>query len=292
VKPLTGLKILDITQRLPGPMAAMLLSDLGAEVTKLEDSNRRDAFLQTNLEPHDDQFSDWYREINQTKLLVLRDLKKESIQDLIEQADIILISQPLPSLPDLLKVSSSIVILEVSSHKPMHDLNALAETGALANHLSAFTQSPAPGPFLPVAGVAFAQQIALTALALYRQAQLEKKPVISKVFLDTEVARVFSPLRSEKLKKEKRTKFLHNGLYPCYACYQNKDGKWLAVACVEEKFWKEFVRLFDLNLNPSDRFNTDSTIFQHIAQSIQSRSTTEIEQLLNNKEICVSMAQA
>ena len=42
---LVGVKVLDLTQRLPGPFTTQILSSLGAEVTKLSPIGKKDAFL-------------------------------------------------------------------------------------------------------------------------------------------------------------------------------------------------------------------------------------------------------
>ena len=44
-KPLEGLKIIDLSHRLPGPLCGKILVDLGAEVIKIEDHVFQDPFL-------------------------------------------------------------------------------------------------------------------------------------------------------------------------------------------------------------------------------------------------------
>ncbi|MBY0517391.1 MAG: CoA transferase [Bacteriovoracaceae bacterium] len=295
MKPLSGLRVLDLSQRLPGPYAGMLLSRLGAEVIKLEDSEFKDAFLEEKLAAIDDSFVDWYKELNQNKKLVRLSFS-QGIQEYIANADIILSSMPkkvaekfgltkenLPSPCVLIELSAS------QKNAPMHDLNALSEAGFLELHVTKKTPSPASPPLLPFAGMSFGQHIALTALALHRQAQRENKPLIFQLFLYEEVLKLYRPLWSENLQQQNRTKFLHNGKYPCYCLYRNKDGDWLAVAAVEEKFWTEFVTIFGLTLQLADRFSTDPKVFENINTSIAARSTAEIERMLLNKDICVSL---
>jgi len=304
VKPLAGLKVLDLSQRLPGPLAGMLLADLGAEVVKIEDSTFRDAFLEQGLSHFDDSFVEWYGELNGKKRLMRVDFKAAEtpklIQNEIENCDIILHGLPIKiagplglSIEQLKQHSRGMAVLELGAsqqHKSaMHDLNALAEAGFLNLHVAGQTQSPLAPPFLPVAGISFGQQIALTALALHRQAQQDGKPAISKVFLYDEIVKVYRPFWTQKLREQNRTKFLHNGIYPCYALYRNKDGDWLAVAAVEEKFWRKFIELLKINIQESDRFSTNPEIFRSVAQSIKALSTAELEGLLKNKDICVSL---
>ena len=40
--PLAGIKVLDLSRLLPGPLCSLMLSDLGAEVVKLEDTGAGD----------------------------------------------------------------------------------------------------------------------------------------------------------------------------------------------------------------------------------------------------------
>ncbi len=304
MKPLAGLRVLDLSQRLPGPLAGMLLADLGAEVIKVEDATYRDAFLDQGLSHFDDSFVEWYNELNAHKRLVRLDYKATESRELVRQevlkSDILIHGLPIKmavflgmTQEDLEALQKPLAVLELGAsqtHKTaMHDLNALAEAGFLNLHVAGQTQSPLPPPFLPIAGISFGQQIALTALALHRQAQREGKPAISKVFLYDEIVKVYRPFWTKNLREQNRTKFLHNGIYPCYALYRNKDGDWLAVAAVEEKFWREFIALFELQLQESDRFSTKPEVFQSVAQSVKARSTAELEGLLKNKDICVSL---
>lgn len=297
MRALQGIKVLDLTSRLPGPLACKQLLDMGAEVTKLEDSHFPDSFLEPQIAKLDDSFVDWYENINFGKKIIRLSFKTQmlEVQKILDEADIVLIAQPkkiTDSFPLTSLSSKPRVILELYSSpqaRPLHDLNILAESGFLKLHLQEGLNSP---PLLPIAGVSFAQRAALIGLSLFCQAQKENKPISHTIFLDQEFTNVFSHLWSDKLKAQSRTKFLHNGLYPCYACYQNSEKDWVVLACVEEKFWNEFVSLLGLKLSPSDRFDKSPRVFKTISDALLTLSTSKIEELLRDKEICVSILKS
>lgn len=306
MKPLQGIKVLDLSHRLPGPLGAKLLADKGAEVVKLEDEQLKDPFLEGFFATFDASFMDWYKELNHSKKVVRTDFKSADVKSVVSQwvdwADIILmgLSDKMAirlglSAEDISKLSGPKVVLSMGASRTgktaMHDLNALAEAGLLDMHVAGATESPLAPPFLPVAGIGFGQQIALSAVSLLLQAQREKTCIESKVFMLEEIENVFSPFWSKELRAQKRTKFLHNGAYPCYCLYQSKDGDWLAVAAVEEKFWQQFSEALKLNLGSEERFSRSPEVFKLVAAAISTLSTSELDKLLVSKDICVSIIE-
>lgn len=306
MKPLQGIKVLDFSQRLPGPLAGMLLADLGAEVIKIEDQDYQDAFLDPRLAAFDDSFIHWYRILNQKKKTLRLNFNSASIKKevapLLSSADVVLHGMPEKYLQklglsknDLENQTRPLAVLEIgasSSQTSMHDLNAMASVGLLRLMLSPETPSPQAPPLLPLAGIAFGQQIALKALAQLRQAQRENKPSISQVYLYEELLEIMKPFWTQEFEQQNRTKFLHNGKYPCYCLYRLRDGNWVAVASVEEKFWLEFLKLFNIKLTAEDRFNSAPEIFQTLANAFEARTTAEVEGLLKDKNICVSLIRS
>ncbi len=302
--PLAGLRVIDLSQRLPGPLAGMLLAELGAQVIKIEDHSFQDAFLEPQLAQIDDSFVQWYQELNAAKQIKRFDfsspLARQMMAQELSQADIVLHALPEKlavtlglDTTSLATLKKPIAILQLgasqNSKTSMHDLNALAEAGMLHLHVAGQTTSPLAPPLLPIAGISFGQQVALTALALYRQAQQLGRPALSHIFLLDEILKVYRPFWTQQLRLQNRTKFLHNGKFPCYCLYRNMDGDWVAVAAVEEKFWLEFSRLLNTKLSASDRFSTEPHIFQTVADSIMARTTAELVELLEHKDICVSL---
>jgi crotonobetainyl-CoA:carnitine CoA-transferase CaiB-like acyl-CoA transferase len=300
------LKFIDLTHRLPGPLAGKILCDLGYEVIKIEDEKHKDPFLSGQFSEFDDSFEDWYKELNQQKKLVRLDFKspqiKENIADFLKDADGLLLSLS-PKLKEALGVDDAslqalnrpfaAVELEASQshHKAMHDLNALALSGFLSLHI-AQTQEPivAP-PFLPVAGIAFGQQVATQVLANLLQAKEESRVVKSTSYLYDSSEAIFHPLWSKNLQAQKKSKFLHNGAYPCYSLYRLKDGNYVAMAAVEDKFWQDCIEIFKIPLPLEKRFDTNRSSFEKVADTFAKLDTSEIETMTRNKELCISIVR-
>lgn len=303
---LKGIKIIDLTHRLPGPLAGKILQELGAEVIKIEDQTHKDPFLSGMFSEFDQSFEDWYQELNGNKKIVRLDFKSENIKQEIarytQDADGILLSLS-PKLKlklglddeslKQLKGPVAVVELEASSthNKAMHDLNALAISGFLSLHVANETSEVVSPPFLPVAGIAFGQQVATQMLANIIQMRSSQLPVKSVCYLHDTAETLFHPFWSKKLQAEKKTKFLHNGAYPCYSLYRSKDGNYVAVAAVEEKFWSDLIETFQISLPLNRRFETNSKAFHEVASVFAKLNTSEIETLAKDKELCLSIVR-
>ncbi len=303
---LKGFKILDLTHRLPGPLAGKILADMGAEVIKIEDEKHKDPFLSGMFSEFDQSFENWYEELNRNKKILRYDFKsaeiKNTIQKHLKEVDGILLSLS-PKLKlalgvddeslNALKKPLAVVELEASkSHnKAMHDLNALALSGFLSLHVAHETKEVVDPPFLPVAGIAFGQQVATellgNILASTRSGGLEKN---TSYLYDTAES-VLHPFWSRLLRSQKKTKFLHNGAYPCYSLYRAKDGHYVAIAAVEEKFWTDLISTFNISLPLERRFETGPEGFKIMASVFAKLSIDEIETRSKDKELCLSIVR-
>lgn len=94
--PLAGIRVIDLTQMLAGPYCSMMLSDMGAEIIKVEpiggDQTRRTS-------PHfpDDQekqFGGYFQSVNRNKASIELDLKKPEgkavLRRMVQDADVLL----------------------------------------------------------------------------------------------------------------------------------------------------------------------------------------------------------
>ncbi len=89
--PLSGLRVIDFTRVLAGPMCTMLLGDMGAEVIKIEDPAHGDETRE--WAPFVGGWSTYYLSVNRNKKSVAIDLKSEEgkrlLEDLIGSADVL-----------------------------------------------------------------------------------------------------------------------------------------------------------------------------------------------------------
>lgn len=88
---LSGIKVVDLSQFLPGPMLSVMMADQGAEVVKVEPAAGDPARDQAPFEAGQ---SIWFRNLNRGKKSVVLDLKSDAGRDalwnLIEEADVFL----------------------------------------------------------------------------------------------------------------------------------------------------------------------------------------------------------
>lgn len=301
---LKGIKIIDFTHRLPGPLAGKILADLGAEVIKIEDIKHKDPFLSGMFSEFDQSFENWYEELNRNKQVIRLDFKdpsaKEEIRKHLVEAQGLMLSLG-PKLKnnlglsddDLKGLNLAVVELEASSthNKAMHDLNALAISGYLSLHVAHEEDPIVAPPFLPVAGIAFGQQVATQLLANIIESIRTKGFVKSVSYLHDTADAILHPFWSSTLRGQKKTKFLHNGAYPCYSLYRTSDAQYVAVAAVEEKFWSDLIATFSIDLPLERRFETSEQAFNAVARTFAKLTADEIEKRSHNKELCLSIVR-
>ncbi|PIK15859.1 CoA transferase [Halobacteriovorax sp. JY17] len=301
---LEGITILDFGHRLPGPLAGKILAGLGARVIKVEDHIFQDPFCAGAFAEFDASFKDWYKELNGKKEILRLDFKsptiKEEIRLLLQKSSGIINGLPEKVQKSLgidsesiLKLERPIAVVDMKASKEsktaMHDLNALAMTGLLSLYVEGKTKNIVDPPFLPIAGINFGHKVATDLLAVLLKVRESGKSIFHTTYLlesTEEIFNAFWPRSSRHL----RTKFLHNGLYPCYSLYKTADDKYVALAAVEEKFWIEFCEVFELNIPKEERFNhQDDKVFRAISKCFLSLTQKEIKKITERHDFCLSL---
>ena len=108
-KPLEGIRILDLSKYLPGPFAAQLLADFGADVIKIEEPGGEPG---RRLSPMAGETSARYCSVNRNKRSIILDLKhpegRRVFMRLAEKADVV-IDQFRPGVMDKLGIGYEIL---------------------------------------------------------------------------------------------------------------------------------------------------------------------------------------
>jgi len=149
--PLAGIRVLDMTQVIAGPLACMLLSDLGAEVIKVEPPEGEPWRLTSQFFPNE---SKPYQALNRGKQSLVLDLSRpecqEAVHRLVRSCDVAVInSRPdvacrlkvdyetlRAQRPDLIYVDSTAFGRQGPwAHRPGYDIVAQAASGLLMHRL-------------------------------------------------------------------------------------------------------------------------------------------------------------
>lgn len=259
---LTGLRVLDLSQYLPGPYAAQILADLGAGVVKVEPPT---GDPMRGLGPTDGQgLSSFYKLINAGKSVVRLDLKNEAdkaaFTRLAARADVLIESfrpgvlAKLGFSPEGLRgVNPRLVHCALSGYgqtgpsalKAGHDINYMALGGGLA------TSGIADHPVMahpPTADFASGMQAALSVLA----ALLRRDRSGEGAFIDVSLAETVLGWQGLNLTAAKhpgheprRGAALLNGGAACYGIYETAGGGFVTLGALEAKFWANFCRAVD-----------------------------------------------
>ena len=255
--PLAGIRILDLTRLLPGPVATLHLADLGADVIKIEDPQVGD-YART-LGTGQGADSAYFRMINRNKRGLLLDLKKpegvEVFLRLAETADVIVESFR-PGVVDKLGVGFSAVTAvnpkiaycsisgygQDGPYKDLagHDINYLGYAGVL-DQIGREGGDPALPNFQIADLLGGALTAAMGILAVVLEAQRSGRGrYIDVAMTDSVLAHTyFSMLRlNDAGHSLPRGSDLLSGGLPCYAAYRCADGRYMAVGALEGKFWK------------------------------------------------------
>lgn len=291
-KLLEGLKILDLTTRLPGPFGSNILEHFGAKVIKLESLTHGDQFNNPDVYSLNPCFKDWYTNLNSNKTVLKKDFSNTDFfkEDIFKNIDALL-------LPDSKKIRDYIkdlpnppkVIIKLSGGigewKNLHDLNALSFVKVFSLH---FRDAKTP-PFLPIAGISFGQYIATAILASLLKAKNANIQVEETIYLKDTTEYLFNLFHSESF--EKTPTQLHNGAFPCYNTYRTQDNKIVCLAAVEEKYWKGFREVFELNLKNEDRFDLSEKTSKLLEKTFSNLDTAAIREKTKNKDICLTIIE-
>jgi alpha-methylacyl-CoA racemase len=247
--PLAGVRVIELGGIGPGPHAAMVLADLGADVVRV----RRPGGLQMPAEELD--------LLHRGKRIVDLDVKKEpgALLELAAKADVLLdcfrpgTCERLGIGPqDCAAVNPRLIFARITGwgqDGPLamtagHDINYLSQTGALS--AIGYRDRPPVAPLNLVADFGGGSMFVLLGIvaALYERERSGTGQVIDAAMVDgvSVLAQMMWTMKATGSLKDQRESFLLDGGAPFYRTYETSDGGYMAVGSIEPQFFAELIR--------------------------------------------------
>lgn len=262
--PLAGVRVLDLTRLLPGGFCTLVLADMGADVVKIEDPHGGDYSRTmppfTRLAADGSSVGAVYAALNRGKRSVVLNLKSDAgraaLLDLAAAADV-LVEGFRPGVMDRLGVGAPTLL----AHNPRlvycaltgygqsgalaaasgHDLNYIGTVGVLD-----LNGRPDDAPAIPGVQVADLSGALVATLGivmtLYRRGATGRGGVVDTSMAEAAFALTSLPWSEWAATRQpvQRGSHILSGGWACYNVYRASDGRYMALGCLEAKFWASF----------------------------------------------------
>ncbi len=309
MRPLEGIRVLDFSTLLPGPLATLLLAEAGAEVIKIERPGGEDM---RHYEPRWGKDGVNFAMLNRGKKSVAVDLKDASVRprilDLARRSDVV-VEQFRPGVMERLglgyeairKINPRIVYCSISGYgqtgprrnRAGHDLNYIGDAGLLALSCGAPGHRVVPPALIAdIAGGAYPAVMNIVLALRQRDATGEG------AYLDIGMAENVFPFMYWAIGNgigadqwPGNGADLVTGGSPRYRLYDTKDGKVLAAAPLEQKFWEAFTAAIGLEPELADDRRDPAATARRIAEIIASRTAAEWSPIFDAADCCCSIMQ-
>ncbi|WP_330308973.1 MULTISPECIES: CaiB/BaiF CoA-transferase family protein [unclassified Streptomyces] len=298
--PLAGVRVVELAGIGPGPFAAMLLADLGADVVRVDRPGG--AGLAINPE---------YDVTNRNKRSVILDLKTENGQervlDLVERADI-LIEGYRPGVAERLGVgpgacharNPKLVYGRMTgwgqegplAQRAGHDIAYIALTGTLG-----MIGRPDEPPTVPAnlvgdyAGGSLYLVVGVLA-ALHHARATGAGQVVDAAIVDgaAHLAAMIHGMLAAGGWQDRRGANLLDGGCPYYGTYETADGQYMAVGALEQQFYAEFAELLGIAELASARKDLArwGELREAVAARFKTRTRDEWTAVFEGSDACVA----
>jgi alpha-methylacyl-CoA racemase len=300
--PLRGVRVLDLTRLVPGPVCTQHLADLGADVVKVEDTGAGD-YAPPALRAI----------VNRNKRGLQLDLKQPAGVDaflrLVRDADVVVegfrpgaMAQLGLGYERVAAVNPRIVYCSLTGYGqdgpyrdwPGHDLNYCGHAG-VADQVGIDADTPALSnlPIADLMGGALTAAMGILA-ALFDASRTGRGRHLDIAMADGALAHAVMPLATLAAAGHTRragADTLTGGL-ACYALYRTADARFVAVGALERKFWQalcEAIGRSDLApLHRTGDAATEARVRAELAAIFGERPLSHWEARLAHADCCVS----
>ena len=303
--PLSGVKVVDLTQGLSGPFSSLMLSDLGAEIIKVE-TKVGDIARGWGPPFVKDGMSAYFYSINRNKKSVLLNLKmpesREVFEKLLESTDV-LIENFRPGVLEQLgyrweklhREHPGLILLSISgygssgpdSRNAAFDINIQARSGLMDITGDPYGEPTKIGIPLTDIGAGMYGAFAVSS-ALFSRNATGKGTRIDVAMFDTAISWLTYWVTGYSVTKRpmKRTGNAHTTLAP-YQLFDTKDGQ-IALGVTSNRLWAKFAKAVNRpDLVEDERFKSNATrvkyaddVVKTVAAIIAEYNRDEIVELL------------
>jgi len=273
--PLKGLRVIDLTKDFAGPFCTMILSDLGAEVIKVEKPGSGDE-TRTWGPPFVKGLSYYFLSLNRGKKSITLDLKTSAaqkiIRELIQDSDILVesfrpgtLSQNKLDYPNLRRVNKALVYCSISGFgqtgpyrdRPGYDVVAFAMSGIMST--TGEEGRPSVRVSIPVADIAAGHYASTAILASLSRRLVTGRGEYIDISLYDSIVSWLSYLATYYFatgREPRRMGSAHPSIVP-YQAFDCKD-KELVIAVGNDSQWQSLCHTLGLEkLLEQKRFNTN-----------------------------------
>ncbi|CAN5179519.1 CaiB/BaiF CoA-transferase family protein [soil metagenome] len=297
--PLRGVRVVELAGIGPGPHAATILADLGADVLRVErpggawSAGERERDLLTRGRPS-----------------VAMDLKAPeavaTVLSLAERADV-LVEGMRPGVTERLGLGPEVCLgrnpalvygrmTGWGQDGPLaptagHDLNYISVAGALHGLGQTPERPQFPTNLLGDFGGGSTYLVIGVLAALLSARSTGQGQVVDAAIVDgtAHLSAMFASMRASGPTAERRASALLDGGAPFYDLYETADGKHLSVAPLEPKFYDEMLRLLDIDDVP-DRDDPAAwgALRERLTTLFKERSQAAWMELFDGTDACVA----
>jgi crotonobetainyl-CoA:carnitine CoA-transferase CaiB-like acyl-CoA transferase len=252
--PLAGIKVIELTTMITGPLAGMMLADLGADVIKIEPPDGGDAFRSFRGGLYSPHFCGYNRNKRSAALDLRSDLGRRALEKLMARSDVLLINFR-PGVLDRLgfadervcAINPQLIRCHISgfgvdgpyANRPAYD----AVSQALSGMSSLFLAADDPRIAGPTIGDNVTGQYACHGIlaALFERERTGKARRIDVNMLESTIAFMPDPFGYYTQMNMVSDPYLRPRTSQSYA-FRCADGKLITIHLSNQaKFWEEFV---------------------------------------------------
>jgi crotonobetainyl-CoA:carnitine CoA-transferase CaiB-like acyl-CoA transferase len=307
-QPLAGVCVLDFSTLLPGPLATLLLAEAGAEVIKIERPGAGDEMR--SYAPKFGPASVNFALLNRGKRSVAIDLKAPDaaarLQPLIARADVV-VEQFRPGVMDRLglgyatmaAINPRIVYCAITGYGQTgpkaqvaaHDLNYQAESGLLGLAAGVDGAPVVPSALIAdIAGGSYPAMINIL-LALRERDASGRGRKLDIAMADNLFTFMYWALGNGLAagKWPQPGGDLVTGGSPRYQIYRTQDGRHLAAAPLEQKFWDNFCEAIGLAPEWRDDARDARGTRAAVARIVASRTAAQWREVFAGKDVCCAV---